>query len=245
MVCVYKATNLINGKSYIGYTKNFIKRKSVHKKNALQKNINFIFYQAIRKYGWDNFKWEIIYESWDAKHCLTVMEPFFIQEYNTFGENGYNMTKGGERGPDNIKRKPLTTEQKHNVSVGTKKNALKGKDHPMYGTKANENFLQAAKTSMIGKTHSNETKKKQSESRIEYLKNNKVGMFGKKHNDETKQKMKLKKMDKWALYNPETKQTLLIDDLMKYSEINNIKYKTVYSWKYKSVDGKQLLTKVK
>ena len=32
---------------------------------------------------------------------------------------------------------------------------------------------------------------------------------------------------------------------MKYSEINNIKYKTVYSWKYKSVDGKQMLTKVK
>jgi len=98
---------------------------------------------------------------------------------------------------------------------------------------------------MVGKNHSVDTKKKQSESRKEYLKDNKVGMFGKKHNDETKQKMKLKRMNKWALYDPQTKQTTLIDDLMEYSRINKIKYKTVYSWKYKSVDGKQMLTKVK
>ena len=70
-------------------------------------------------------------------------------------------------------------------------------------------------------------------------------MFGKKHNDETKQKMKLKRMESWALYNPKTKETLLINDLMNYCQINMLNYKTVYSWKYKSVDEKQMLTKVK
>lgn len=244
MACIYKATNVINGKSYIGYTKNFLKRKSVHKKNAADQNINFYFYQAIRKHGWDNFKWEIIYESWDEKHCLIVMEPFFISEYNTFGENGYNMTRGGERGPDNIKRKPLTVQQKKNISIGTKKSALKGKDHPMYGSKANENFIKSSKTSMLGKNHSEETKKKQSESRKLYLKNNKNGMTGKKHSEDTLKKMKLKRMDQWILYDKETNQNILIDDLIGYCEINNLKYKTVHSWKYQIVNGQQRLRKI-
>ena len=246
MALIYKVTNIINDKKYIGYTsKELKKRKFQHKDFALKRNSPFAFHQAIRKYGWNNFKWEIIYESWDIEHCLSVMEPYFIVEYTTFGENGYNMDKGGKKGMFGLKRKPLTEEQRHNVSVGTKKNALKGKDHPMYGTKINEKFLQASKTSMLGKNHSDETKKKQSIAHQEYLKNNKSGMFGKKHNDETKQKMKLKRMEKWSLYNKETKQTTIIDDLMKYCQINKLNYKTVYSLKYRSVEGKQMLTKVK
>ena len=246
MSLIYKVTNIINNKKYIGYTsKELKKRKFQHKEYALKRNSPFAFHQAIRKHGWENFKWEVIYESRDTEHCLTVMEPFFINEYDTFGENGYNMDKGGRKGMLGLKRKPLTEEQKENISIGTKKNALRGKDHPMYGTKANDKFLSAAKTSMLGKQHSVETKKKQSHSRKEYLKNNNVGMFGKNHSDETKQKMKLKRIQKWTLCNPKTKHTELIEDLMNYCQINKLNYKTVYSWKYKSVDGIQMLTKVK
>lgn len=246
MAIIYTVTNIITGKKYVGFTINALKkRKYQHKRNSLCENSPFVFHKSIRKHGWDNFKWEVIYESWDVEHCLTVMEPFFIQEYNTLVPNGYNACVGGRKGMLGIKREPLTKEQRHNISVGTKKNALKGKDHPMYGTKANDNFLDAAKTSMLGKQHSVETKKKQSDSRKEYLKDNKVGMFGKNHSDKTKQKMKLKRIQKWTLYNPKTKQTELIEDLMNYCQINKLNYKTVYSWKYKSVDGIQMLTKVK
>ena len=244
MAIIYRVTNEINQKKYIGYTKNFRERKNRHKDSALKRNSPFAFHQAIRKYGWNNFKWEIIYESWDDEHCLTVMKPHFIIEYGTFGENGYNMDKGGRKGMLGLKRKPLTENQKNNISVGTKKNALKGKDHPMYGTKANEQFLMASKTSMSGKKHSDDTKKKQSESRKKYLEENINGMFGKKHNEGTKQKMKLKKMQKWQLYDKSTKEKIIINDLMKYSIINNIKYKTVYSWKYKMIDGQPMLKKV-
>jgi|FreactTroBogLake_1042271.scaffolds.fasta_scaffold03974_2 group I intron endonuclease len=245
MAIIYTVTNVVTGKKYVGFTINALKKRKYQHKQKAKHNSPFVFHKSIRKHGWDNFKWEVIYESWDVEHCLTIMEPFFIQEHNTLVPNGYNSCVGGRKGMLGIKREPLTKEQRHNISVGTKRNALSGKNHPMYGTKANEKFLQAAKTSMVGKNHSVDTKKKQSESRKEYLKDNKVGMFGKKHNDETKQKMKLKRMNKWALYDPQTKQTTLIDDLMEYSRINKIKYKTVYSWKYKSVDGKQMLTKVK
>jgi group I intron endonuclease len=242
MSCVYRVTNLINNKKYIGYTKNFRERKNRHKDSSLKRNSPFAFHQAIRKYGWKNFKWEVIYESWDEEHCLTVMEPFFINEYDTFGKNGYNMDKGGRKGMLGLKRKPLTEEQRHNISVGTKRNALKGKNHPMYGTKANDKFLEASKTSMLGKKHSENTKMKQSESRKEYLKNNNNGMFGKNHTEDTKHKMREKAMLVWKL--TINNQTIVINDLVGYCKENNLNYKTVYAWQYQTLNNKPRLQRI-
>jgi len=244
MACIYVVSNIINGKRYIGFTSNELKKRKYQHKQKSESNSPFAFHKAIRKYGWDNFEWEVIYESWDHEHCLTVMEPHFISEYNSFGENGYNMDNGGKKGMLGLKRKPLTEEQKKNISIGTKKNALKGKDHPMYGTKANENFIMSSKTSMLGKKHSDETRKRMSDLKKEYLQNNPSGMEGKSHSDETKYKMKLKRMGTWELYCKENKEKIIIEDLMKYCELNNLQYKTVYSWKYQNIDGIQRLTKV-
>lgn len=90
---IYKATNKITGKCYIGFACNFTERKRTHKKRY--KTTKTKFYDAIKSYGWDNFDWEVIYQSLDSNHCLTVMEPYFISELNSI-ENGYNMTFGGE-----------------------------------------------------------------------------------------------------------------------------------------------------
>lgn len=94
MNIIYKATNLANGKSYIGFDSSWPNRKRKHKINA-STGREGKFYDAIRKHGWNNFTWSIIYESEDKEHCLNVMEPHFIQEYDTFN-SGYNMTEGGE-----------------------------------------------------------------------------------------------------------------------------------------------------
>ncbi len=91
---IYKATNLINGKSYIGFDSAWPKRKNRHLENA-NYNREGKFYDAIRKYGCDKFQWEILYQSEDKEHTLNVMEPYFIKEHNTFRQ-GYNMTEGGE-----------------------------------------------------------------------------------------------------------------------------------------------------
>lgn len=91
---IYKATNSINGKSYIGFDSAWPKRKNRHLENA-NYNREGKFYDAIRKYGWDKFQWEILYQSEDKEHTLNVMETQFIREYNTFNQ-GYNMTEGGE-----------------------------------------------------------------------------------------------------------------------------------------------------
>jgi len=91
---IYKATNSITGKSYIGFDSAWPKRKNRHLENA-NYNREGKFYDAIRKYGWDKFQWEILYQSKDKEHTLNVMETQFIREYNTFNQ-GYNMTEGGE-----------------------------------------------------------------------------------------------------------------------------------------------------
>jgi len=92
---IYKCTNKLNGKIYIGFTQKHIsERISGHIYNALVKNKNTKFYSALRKYGIDNFIFEIIYQSKDKNHCHNVMENFFINEYDSI-QNGYNQTEGG------------------------------------------------------------------------------------------------------------------------------------------------------
>lgn len=94
MNTIYKATNKITGKSYIGFDSSWPNRKRKHKINA-STGREGKFYDSIRKHGWNNFDWSVIYQSQDRDHCLNIMEPQFIKEYDTFN-CGYNMTEGGE-----------------------------------------------------------------------------------------------------------------------------------------------------
>jgi len=90
---IYRATNTVTGKVYIGFDSMWPRRIITHKCFAKTKNTKF--YNSVRKHGWDAFVWDIIYQSHDRDHTLIVMEPFFIVEYNSF-EGGYNSTLGGE-----------------------------------------------------------------------------------------------------------------------------------------------------
>ena len=87
---IYKITNKVNGKSYIGqtrYTLEFRWRQHIHKKD------NTYFHNALHKYGTENFDLEIL-EECDVKD-LNSKEIFYIAKYNTFN-NGYNLTIGGD-----------------------------------------------------------------------------------------------------------------------------------------------------
>lgn len=60
---IYKFTNNITKKSYIGQSINLESRYNSHKRNYLNKNLstyNSKFYRAIRKYGFENFTYEIL-----------------------------------------------------------------------------------------------------------------------------------------------------------------------------------------
>ena len=92
---IYRATNIVNGKSYIGKTEKSLDiRRDQHLLAAKQKS-QFAFHRAIAKYGKDAFEWHIC-ETCKSSEDLNVKEREYIQLYESFGKNGYNMTAGGE-----------------------------------------------------------------------------------------------------------------------------------------------------
>lgn len=93
---IYKITNQINGKSYIGKTvKSLDRRISNHLYDA-NNGSKYYIHKAIRKYGFENFKVEIICKYVDNEKFLSEIEKFCIAYYNTKVPAGYNLTDGGE-----------------------------------------------------------------------------------------------------------------------------------------------------
>lgn len=102
---IYKITNQINGKIYIGQSTDIKKRWTAHKNNyndICSTQYDSLFYKAIRKYGLENFTFEIIEEC--KADELNEKEIYWIKYYDSFNiEKGYNMTKGGQNAPRFIK----------------------------------------------------------------------------------------------------------------------------------------------
>jgi len=90
-ITVYRYTNKINGKMYIGITNNTYQRKWKHE--HLQGG-TVIFSRAIRKYGFSNFIYEELINA-DSREEAKKLEIFFIEKYKTL-DSGYNCTRGGD-----------------------------------------------------------------------------------------------------------------------------------------------------
>lgn len=134
MGIIYKATNTINGKIYIGQTINGLdKRKSAHENIAINRNSPLVFHKALRKYGIKNFEWEIIEEC--ENELLSMREIYYIDFYKTnmciIKGNGYNMTNGGDGGGNLIEHHPNKLEIYESISKSFmgEKNHFYGKKH--------------------------------------------------------------------------------------------------------------------
>ena len=95
---IYKIQNLINHNIYIGQSKKITKRWQQHKKTAFNQTdhcYDLPLYRAIRKYGIDNFSFEII-ENCSCEE-LNNKQIYWIKYYDSFF-NGYNNTLGGDSG---------------------------------------------------------------------------------------------------------------------------------------------------
>lgn len=91
MVGIYKITNQINNKAYIGQSIHIEERWKEHERDS--NTIDTLLYRAMRKYGFDNFSFEVLEECPEAK--LNEREIYWIKFFDTF-ENGYNLTMGGD-----------------------------------------------------------------------------------------------------------------------------------------------------
>ena len=96
---IYKITNLINGKIYIGQSTNIEERWKKEKQRAFYKNsieYNSPRSQDFREYGLENFTFEIV-ENIDPnnKKLLAEKEVYYIDLYNSLYPKGYNLTRGG------------------------------------------------------------------------------------------------------------------------------------------------------
>jgi len=95
---IYKITNQISKKCYIGETKknNPYIRWNEHKRK-IEQGIGCPALQcAVKKYGIDNFTFEILIICFDDERYKFEIE--YIKKYNSIAPNGYNLTKGGEGG---------------------------------------------------------------------------------------------------------------------------------------------------
>lgn len=114
MSYIYKITNIITNKIYIGYTSRDIQRRFYeHKWEAFnlsyEENKSYL-YQSIRKYGTENFIIDIIIEFNEKEQDWKELEQYYIKTYNSISPNGYNLLKGGDMPPihygnNNIKTK--------------------------------------------------------------------------------------------------------------------------------------------
>jgi group I intron endonuclease len=216
---IYKATNTVNQKIYIGQTTRcFDHRKRQH--IASSKNGSKIkFHLAINKYGEENFCWEVLCDCYDLKQ-MNIMEEFYIWKLNsTNKEYGYNIKFGG----GNFK---LSQETKNKIGEKAKgrkhsdeskrkmSESRKGENHFRFGKQLTDDHKKKLSIARTGKKNSELSKFKMSISRMgernvnygkrfsmaqetkDKISNSVSGeknpMWGKTHSEETRNKMREK-----------------------------------------------------
>lgn len=91
MIGIYKITNKLNNHCYIGQSIDIKTRWKRHKNYPLDKS-NYPLYLAFKKYGIDNFSFEVVEECFADE--LDEKEIFYIKYFNSY-KDGYNQTEGG------------------------------------------------------------------------------------------------------------------------------------------------------
>lgn len=127
---VYKITNLLNGKVYIGQSRHVFNRWAQHR-HGRGKDHNYYLRNAITQYGIDNFSFEVLEEC--PINQLNELERKYITQYNSVKPNGYNLEMGGSQSKVVtsetkrrmslawLKRPPMTERERHNRSIAHRK----------------------------------------------------------------------------------------------------------------------------
>lgn len=135
---LYIHTNKVNNKKYVGITsRKTNERWGINGNNYIKDNT--YFGNAIKKYGWDSFEHEIVYNACLTEQEAKELEQYYIKSLNTKRPNGYNLTDGG----DGINGHEFSEESRIKMSKAQRIRADEGRN-----------------LTMLGKHHTEETKEK-------------------------------------------------------------------------------------
>jgi len=196
MICtIYILKNTKNNKVYIGQTWASLKKRAG--KNGINYKKNILLYNAILKYGFDSFYYEVL-TFCSNQDVADFWENYFIVLYDSINRiKGYNLTFGGSAGlkSEYTKKRMSKAQKGRTVSYETKKKLslillkdpirMLGEENPMFGKIGKDHHF-------YGKHHSDEAKKKISESKKGKISPRK----GKKMSEESKKKMSIAKKGK-------------------------------------------------
>lgn len=174
---IYKTTNLVNGKIYIGY--HFQANEPMEFDGYLGSGKNLI--KAIKKYGSDKFIRETLFV-YDTEEDALAKERAIIDESFVNREDTYNLTIGGGI-PPSAKGKPKSAEHRLNIGLANKGKIVS----QITKDKLRKSLLGRKKPAPV----SIETRKKLSEA-----------LMGHKHTEEAKLKMSLNHKDTSGINNP-------------------------------------------
>ena len=204
---IYKTTNLINGRIYIGQKKGEF--------NPIYFGSGKIIKLAIKKYGENNFRIDILVYAMNREH-LNNIEIEYISKYRSLFPELYNIAKGGEGGfchtenTKQIMRKPKSKEAIEN-NVKARKEAAERRGYyfsqrtieKMKKPKSKQHIENIIK-SHLGYKHTEEQKKKISEGNTgkvipqEVRDRIRKTLMGKKHSPERVEKNRQGQMKRWA-----------------------------------------------
>lgn len=175
---VYMHKNKINGKIYIGQTCQIPAKRW---DNGRGYETSTRFFNAILKYGWDNFEHIIIKENLSASEA-NELEIELIKQYQTQNDKyGYNITSGGHN---------YSHSEETKKKIGqANKTALKGKTHSTEWSQKMSKKFSGEGNPFYGKHHTELTKQKISENRKGKLIGKQHPMYGKHHTEETLQQI--------------------------------------------------------
>jgi len=113
---VYKLTNKINGKIYIGKSISLRRRLMEHQ---YERRDAYPIERAIKKYGMDNFEIEVLHQEINIDNlCLLAIESAYIEFFNSTDKNlGYNVLQFGGGDRTGI---PHSQETKNKISIANK-----------------------------------------------------------------------------------------------------------------------------
>lgn len=165
---IYCYTNLINNKKYVGQTSIELRKRhnghiSCSYNKSKNKEYNLYFHCAIRKYGIENFKLEILHIV--DKYSLDLLEIYYIEKWNLLNRKyGYNISNGGSHGnpfagkTEEEMKKIFNEEWKNKISKTMKEKGL-SEEH-LKKMHENRKYKKGEKHYNYGKHLSEETKKK-------------------------------------------------------------------------------------